>query len=71
MAIPKQNIFQAAPDGLAKRPAEASEDPFEKSDGALLTGYVAFALTMLTAIYFGSMSPGTSPADFAAMSVFP
>jgi hypothetical protein len=71
MAIAEQNRFQAAPDGLAKHPAEPIADSLEKSEGALLIGYVAFALTMLTAIYFGSMSPGTSPADFAAMSVFP
>jgi hypothetical protein len=71
MAIAERNTFQAAPNGIAKRPAESAADSPEKSGGAILIGYVAFALTMLTAIYFGSMSPGTSPATFAAMSVFP
>jgi hypothetical protein len=64
MAIAQQNRFETAPGGLAKSLANR--------DVAILIGYAAFAMVMmLAAIYFASTSPGTAPADFAVMTVFP
>jgi len=40
-------------------------------DTAILFGYSIFAIVLLIAIYLGSMSSGTAPADFASMTVFP
>jgi hypothetical protein len=58
MAIAQQNSFEIA--------------PIERNyDLSIQVGYAAFAIVLLIAIYFGSMSSGTAPADFAAMTVFP
>jgi hypothetical protein len=40
-------------------------------DAMLLLGYSMFAIVLLIAIYFGSMSSGTAAGDFASMIVFP
>jgi hypothetical protein len=43
-----------------------------KNDDAMISvGYAIFAIVLLIAIYFGSMSSGTAPGDFASMTVFP
>jgi hypothetical protein len=58
MAIAQQNSFEIA-----------SND--RNYDLSIQAGYAAFAIVLLVAIYFGSMSSGTAPADFAAMTVLP
>jgi hypothetical protein len=58
MAIAQQNSFEIA----------SSERNYDLS---IQIGYAAFATVLLIAIYFGSMSSGTAPADFAAMTVLP
>jgi hypothetical protein len=40
-------------------------------DMSILLGYSIFAIVVLIVIYFDSMSPGTAPADFVSMTVFP
>ena len=40
-------------------------------DMSILLGYSIFAIVFLVVVYFDSMSPGTAPADFASMTVFP
>ena len=40
-------------------------------DVAIVLGYVAFAVVLMIAIYFGSLSSGTAPGDLATMTVFP
>jgi hypothetical protein len=40
-------------------------------DAIVLLGYSMFAVVLLIAIYFGSMSSGTAAGDFASMIVFP
>lgn len=40
-------------------------------DVTIMLGYVAIAFVLMIAIYLGSMSSGTAPADFATMTVFP
>jgi hypothetical protein len=37
----------------------------------IVFGYAAFVIVVLIAIYFDSMSSGTTPADLASMTVFP
>ena len=59
MAIAQQTRFEIAP-------SETKD-----YDIGILIGYAAFATVLLIAIYLGSLSPGTAPGDFAAMTVFP
>jgi len=40
-------------------------------DLSIIIGYSALALATLIAIYFAAGQSGTSPADFAGMTVFP
>jgi hypothetical protein len=40
-------------------------------DAMILLGYLIFAIVLLIAIYFDSMSSGTALVDFASMTVFP
>ena len=40
-------------------------------DVTIMLGYAAFAFLLLIAMYFGSVSSGTAPGDFATMTVFP
>jgi hypothetical protein len=40
-------------------------------DPMILIGYSIFAIALLIAIYFGSLSAGTAPSDFTSMTVFP
>ena len=40
-------------------------------DAIVLLGYSMFAIVLLIAIYFGSMSSGTAAADLASLIVFP
>jgi hypothetical protein len=40
-------------------------------DATILLGYLMFAVVLLIAIYFGSISSGIAPGDFASMTVFP
>jgi hypothetical protein len=53
----------------ARRQAEDIE--VKNYDMSILLGYSVFAIVFLVVIYFDSMSPGTAPADFASMTVFP
>jgi hypothetical protein len=59
MAIVQQAGFETAPRDL------------KSYDYAILIGYAAFAIVLLIAIYFASMSSGTAPSDFASLTVFP
>ena len=43
----------------------------EGHDATILLGYSIFAIVLLIAIYFGSMSSGIAPGDLASMAVFP
>jgi hypothetical protein len=40
-------------------------------DMSIILGYSIFATLFLIALYFDSMSPGTTPDDFASMTVTP
>ena len=40
-------------------------------DVTILLGYSFFVVLLLIGIYWGSMSSGTAPGDFATMIVFP
>jgi hypothetical protein len=40
-------------------------------DAMIFLGYSIFAIALVIAIYFGSISSGTAPGDFASMIVFP
>jgi hypothetical protein len=40
-------------------------------DVAIILGYAVFAIALLIAIYFASMSSGVMPGDLASMTVFP
>jgi hypothetical protein len=59
MAIVQQAGFEAAPSHL------------KSYDSKILVGYAAFAILLLIAIYFDSMSSGMSANEFATMTVFP
>jgi hypothetical protein len=59
MAIVQQDGFGAASGGL------------KSYDHTILIGYAAFAIVLLIAIYFASLSSGIAPDDFASMTVFP
>jgi hypothetical protein len=59
MAIVQQASFEKAPGN------------FKDYDTTILVGYAAFAIVLLIAIYFASMSSGTAPNEFASMTVFP
>jgi hypothetical protein len=50
---------------------DTTQREVKNNDAAILLGYSSFAIVLLIAIYFGSMSSGTAPGDFAAMTVFP
>jgi len=59
MEIARQNRFDIA------------QRQVKNHDAMILLGYSIFAIVLLTAIYFGSMSPGTAPGDFGSMIIFP
>jgi hypothetical protein len=40
-------------------------------DATIMFGYAIAAIMLAIGIYFGSMSPGTTPGDIAAMIVLP
>ena len=40
-------------------------------DMSILLGYSIFAIVLLIAVYFDSMSPGTALSDFASTTVLP
>jgi hypothetical protein len=50
---------------------EPAQREVRKHDISILLGYSAFAILLLIGIYWGSMSAGTAPGDFAWMTVFP
>jgi hypothetical protein len=50
---------------------DVAERRVENHDAIVLLGYSMFAIVLLIAIYFGSMSSGTAAADLASMIVFP
>jgi hypothetical protein len=56
----------------------AQQTSFEKAqrevrnhDVTMVFGYSIFAILLLIAIYWGSMSSGMAPGDLASMTVFP
>jgi hypothetical protein len=56
----------------------AQQSPFETTrrevrshDLAIMLGYSVLAVLLLMAIYWGAMSSGAAPGDFASMTVFP
>jgi hypothetical protein len=50
---------------------ETAQTDVRSHDVTIMLGHTAFAILLLIAIYFGSMSSGTAPGDFATMTVFP
>ena len=50
---------------------DVAQRPVKNRDAIASLGYSMFAIVLLIAIYFGSMSSGTAAADFASMIVFP
>jgi hypothetical protein len=50
---------------------ETAQRDVRSYDVTILLGYSAFAIILLVGIYWGSMSPGTTPGDFAWLTVFP
>ena len=50
---------------------EATRHQVRSHDLTVLLTYAGFAILLLVGIYFGSMSSGTAPGDFATMTVFP
>jgi hypothetical protein len=40
-------------------------------DGAIILGYVTFAVVILAAIYFASGGPGFTDSDLSVMAVMP
>jgi hypothetical protein len=50
---------------------ETAQHEVRSHDVTVILGYTAFAILLLIAMYFGSMSSGTAPGDFATMTVFP
>jgi hypothetical protein len=50
---------------------ETAEHVVKSNDVTIVLGYAAFAVVLLIAMYFGSISSGMQPGDFAAMTVFP
>jgi hypothetical protein len=50
---------------------EVKNSEAKNYDMSILLGYSIFAIVFLVVIYFDSMSPGTAPADFVSMTVFP
>jgi hypothetical protein len=59
MSIVQQTSFETAPSDL------------KSYDYTILVGYATFAIVLLIAIYFASMSSGMAPNEFATMTVFP
>jgi hypothetical protein len=49
----------------------AAQGEVRRHDATIALGYVAFAIVLVIAIYLGSLSSGTTPGDFATMTVFP
>ena len=50
---------------------QTAEHEIGSHDVTIILGYATFAIVLLIAMYFGSMSSGTAPGDFATMTVFP
>jgi hypothetical protein len=50
---------------------EATRREVGSHDSTILVGYSVFAVLFLIAIYWGAMSSGIAPGDFASMTVFP
>ena len=50
---------------------EIAEHEVRSHDVKIILGYAALAIVLLIAMYFGSISSGTAPGDFATMTVFP
>jgi hypothetical protein len=50
---------------------DVAQRQVKSRDAIVLLGYSMFAIVLLIAIYFGSMSSGTAAGDFASMIVFP
>jgi hypothetical protein len=50
---------------------ETVESEVRHRDATILLGYSIFAIVLLIAICFGSMSSGIAPGDLASMTVFP
>ena len=50
---------------------DATKREVRNHDPMILVGYLTFAIVLLIAIYFGSLSAGTAPGDFTSMTAFP
>jgi hypothetical protein len=64
MSIAERTDFDATELGATKREVK-------NHDTTILLGYSIFAIVLLIAIYFDSMSSGTPAGDFVSMTVFP
>ena len=49
----------------------STKSDVKSRDLSIILGYSTFALVMLIAVYLASGQSGTSPVDFANMTVFP
>jgi hypothetical protein len=56
---------------IAEQTRFTAQSEVKNHNAMIFLGYSIFAIVLLTAIYFGSMSSGTAPGDFASMIVFP
>jgi hypothetical protein len=50
---------------------ENAQSNLKSYDYTIMVGYAAFAIVLLIAIYFASMSSGIAANEFATMTVFP
>ena len=50
---------------------ETARREVRSHDLSISLGYSVLAILLLIGIYWGSMSAGTAPGDFAFMTVFP
>jgi hypothetical protein len=56
---------------IAEQTRFTAQSEVKNHNAMIFLGYSIFAIVLLTAIYFGSMSSGTAPSDFASMILFP
>ena len=56
---------------IAEQTLFTAQSEVKNHNAMIFLGYSIFAIVLLTAIYFGSMSSGTAPGDFASMIFFP
>jgi hypothetical protein len=68
---PKAFLLEDNTMEIAEQIRLTAQSEVNNQDAMILLGYSIFAIVLLIAIYFGSMSSGTVPGDFGSMIVFP